>query len=154
MKVYKIEDGYVPPIADKGRQYKLIKEGESTVITIGESFELFLETLKHSNPNVLTLSDELIEYYLLEGFAIEAPAYLSKFTLDRLSKEGIIDKEILGESKRLQSVYFLIDQMKVWDSPSIKKSSEWKEVFSLSDKICELVHKKWTDEEIEYLKTL
>ncbi|MFS0881492.1 hypothetical protein [Metabacillus niabensis] len=124
------------------------------MITIGESFELFLETLKHSNSNVLTLSDELIEYYLLEEFAMEAPAYLSEFTLDRLRSEGIIDEEILGKSKKLQSVYFLIDQMKVWNSLSIKKSSEWKEIFSLSDQICELIHKKWTDEEIEYLKTL
>lgn len=124
------------------------------MITIGESFELFLETLKHSNSNVLTLSDELIEYYLLEEFAMEAPAYLSEFTLDRLRNEGIIDEEILGKSKKLQSVYFLIDQMKVWNSLSIKKSSEWKEIFSLSDQICELIHKKWTDEEIEYLKTL
>ncbi|WP_413366198.1 hypothetical protein [Lysinibacillus sp. 3P01SB] len=124
------------------------------MITIGESFELLLETLKHSNSNVLTLSDELIEYYLLEEFAIEAPAYLSKFTLDRLSNEGIIDEEILGKCRELQSVYFLVDQIKVWDSPSIKKSSEWNEIFSLSDQICELIHKKWTDEEIEYLKTL
>ncbi|WPK12116.1 hypothetical protein R6U77_00060 [Lysinibacillus louembei] len=124
------------------------------MITIGESFELLLETLKHSNSNVLTLSDELIEYYLLEEFAIEAPAYLSKFTLDRLSNEGIIDEEILGKCRELQSVYFLVDQIKVWNSPSIKKSSEWKEIFSLSDQICELIHKKWTDEEIEYLKTL
>ncbi|KGR85307.1 hypothetical protein [Lysinibacillus odysseyi] len=123
-------------------------------MTIGESFELLLETLKHSNSNVLTLSDELIEYYLLEEFAIEAPAYLSKFTLDRLSNEGIIDEEILGKCRELQSVYFLVDQIKVWDSPSIKKSSEWNEIFSLSDQICELIHKKWTDEEIEYLKTL
>lgn len=124
------------------------------MITIGESFELLLETLKHSNSNVITLSDELIEYYLLEEFAIEAPAYLSKFTLDRLSNEGIIDEEILGKCRELQSVYFLVDQIKVWNSPSIKKSSEWKEIFSLSDQICELIHKKWTDEEIEYLKTL
>lgn len=91
------------------------------MITIGKSFGLLLETLKHSNSNVLTLSDELIEYYLLEEFAIEAPAYLSKFTLDRLSNEGIIDEEILGKCRKLQSVYFLVDQIKVWDTPSIKK---------------------------------
>lgn len=124
------------------------------MISIGESFELLLETLKHSNSNVLTLSDDLMEYYLLEEFAIEAPAYLSKFTLDRLSNEGIIDEEILGKCRKLQGIYFLVDQIKVWDSPSIKKSSEWKEIFSFSDQICELIHKKWTDEEIEYLKTL
>ncbi|MGC7931663.1 hypothetical protein ACP3VS_24070 [Lysinibacillus sp. VIII_CA] len=124
------------------------------MISIGESFKLFLETLKHSNSNVLTLSDDLIEYYLLEEFAIEAPAYLSEFTLDRLVNEGIIDEEIFEKSKKLKDVYFSMNQMKVWDSSSIKKSSEWKEIFSLSDQICELIHKKWTGKEIEYLKTI
>lgn len=124
------------------------------MISIGESFKLFLETLKHSNSNVLTLSDDLMEYYLLEEFAIEAPAYLSEFTLDRLVNEGIIDEEIFEKSKKLKDVYFSMNQMKVWDSSSIKKSSEWKEIFSLSDQICELIHKKWTDKEIEYLKTI
>lgn len=47
-----------------------------------------------------------------------------------------------------------MNQMKVWDSSSIKKSSEWKEIFSLSDQICELINKKWTGKEIEYLKTI
>ncbi|GAB1764623.1 hypothetical protein [Priestia megaterium] len=124
------------------------------MISIGESFKLFLETLKHSNSNVLTLSDDLMEYYLLEEFAIEAPAYLSEFTLDRLASEGIIDEEIFEKSKKLKDVYFSMNQMKVWDSSSIKKSSEWKEIFSLSDQICELINKKWTGKEIEYLKTI
>jgi len=124
------------------------------VISIGELFKLFLETLKHSNSNVLTLSDDLMEHYLLEEFAIEAPAYLSKFTLDRLANEGIIDEEIFEKSKKLKDVYFSMNQMKVWDSFSIKKSSEWKGVFSLSDQICELIDKKWTGKEIEYLKTI
>ncbi|AUO14467.1 MULTISPECIES: hypothetical protein [Priestia] len=124
------------------------------MISIGESFKLFLETLKHSNSNVLTLSDDLMEYYLLEEFAIEAPAYLSEFTLDRLASEGIIDEEIFEKSKKLKDVYFSMNQMKVWDSSSIKKSSEWKEIFSLSDQICELINKKWTGKEIEYLETI
>ncbi|MDT0145717.1 hypothetical protein ABEY63_12225 [Priestia aryabhattai] len=124
------------------------------MISIGESFKLFLETLKHSNSDVLTLSDDLMEYYLLEEFAIEAPAYLSEFTLDRLASEGIIDEEIFEKSKKLKDVYFSMNQMKVWDSSSIKKSSEWKEIFSLSDQICELINKKWTGKEIEYLKTI
>ncbi|USD14120.1 hypothetical protein ND894_19330 [Priestia megaterium] len=124
------------------------------MISIGESLKLFLETLKHSNSNVLTLSDDLMEYYLLEEFAIEAPAYLSEFTLDRLASEGIIDEEIFEKSKKLKDVYFSMNQMKVWDSSSIKKSSEWKEIFSLSDQICELINKKWTGKEIEYLKTI
>ncbi|AKP77801.1 hypothetical protein ACLZHR_13810 [Priestia aryabhattai] len=124
------------------------------MISIGESFKLFLETLKHSNSNVLTLSDDLMEYYLLEEFAIEAPAYLSEFTLDRLASEGIIDEEIFEKSKKLKDVYFSMNQMKVWDSSSIKKSSEWKEIFSLSDQICELINKKWIGKEIEYLKTI
>ena len=124
------------------------------MISIGESFKLFLETLKHSNSDVLTLSDDLMEYYLLEEFAIEAPAYLSEFTLDRLASEGIIDEEIFEKSKKLKDVYFSMNQMKVWDSSSIKKSSEWKEIFSLSDQICELINKKWTGKEIEYLETI
>ncbi|MBY0077592.1 hypothetical protein ABE036_13400 [Priestia aryabhattai] len=124
------------------------------MISIGESFKLFLETLKHSNSDVLTLSDDLMEYYLLEEFAIEAPAYLSEFTLDRLASEGIIDEEIFEKSKKLKDVYFSMNQMKVWDSSSIKKSSEWKEIFSLSNQICELINKKWTGKEIEYLKTI
>lgn len=76
------------------------------MMIMGESFQLFLETLKHSNSNVLTLSDDLMEYYLLEEFAIEAPAYLSEFTLDRLANEGLIDEEIFKKSIKLKDVYF------------------------------------------------
>lgn len=99
------------------------------MISIGESFKLFLETLKHSNSDVLTLSDDLMEYYLLEEFAIEAPAYLSEFTLDRLASEGIIDEEIFEKSKKLKDVYFSMNQMKVWDSSSIKKAQSGKKFF-------------------------
>lgn len=124
------------------------------MIRVGESFDLFLETLKHSNSTVLNLSDELIEYYLLEEFAIEAPAYLSEFTLSRLLNEGIIDANILEKGKTLQKMYLSMDQMKNWDSSSIKESSEWEKIITLSTQIFELVRQKWTEEEIEYLKTL
>ncbi len=124
------------------------------MLRVGESFGLFLETLKHSNSEVLNLSDEMIEYYLLEEFAIEAPAYLSEFTLNRLLNEGIIDANILGKGKTLQKMYLSIDQMKNWDSSSIAESSEWRKIIALSTQIFELVHQKWTEEEIEYLKTL
>lgn len=128
--------------------------GKNNMIRVGESFDLFLETLKHSNSEVLNLSDELIEYYLLEEFAIEAPAYLSEFTLNRLLNEGIIDANILEKGKTLQKMYLSMDQMKNWDASFIKESSEWGEIITLSTKIFELVRQKWTEEEIKYLKTL
>ncbi len=124
------------------------------MITVGKSFELFLETLKHSNSNVLKQDDDIIEYYLLEEFAIEAPAFLSDFTLERLENEGIIDRKIKNLGTDLQKKYFLIDQKKNWDVCAIKESQEWKEILELSDQISKLIHEKWTDEEIAYLKTI
>lgn len=124
------------------------------MIRVGESFDLFLETLKHSNSEVLNLSDELIEYYLLEEFAIEAPSFLSEITLSRLLNEDIIDANILEKGKTLRKMYLSMDQMKNWDSSSIKESSEWRKITTLSTQLFELVRQKWTEEEIEYLKTL
>lgn len=124
------------------------------MITVGKSFELFLETLTHSNPSVLRQEDDMIEHYLLEEFAIEAPAFLSDFTLERLENEGIIDGQIKKMSKELQQKYFVIDQIKSWNISSIKASYEWQELIELSGRISKLVHEKWTDEEIEYLKTI
>ncbi|ALS36915.1 hypothetical protein ABID30_001882 [Enterococcus rotai] len=124
------------------------------MITVGKSFELFLETLKHSNSNVLKQDDDIIEYYLLEEFAIEAPAFLSDFTLERLENEGIIDRKIKNLGTDLQKKYFLIDQKKNWDVCAIKESQEWKEILEFSDQISKLIHEKWTDEEIAYLKTI
>lgn len=124
------------------------------MITLGESFDLFLETLKHSNSSTLSLSDIEIENYLLEEFAIEAPAYLSQFTLERLENEGIIDSEIVNKSRQLQNRYLSMDAMKQWNANSIKSSKEWHEIFILSDEIIKMVHAKWTDDEISYLKSI
>lgn len=124
------------------------------MIISGKLFELFLETLNHSNSKILEKDDVVIENLIFDEFSIEAPAFLSKTTLDRLKDEGIIDTIIKEKSKQLQKEFLSLDSQQIWTAEMVKNNPDWYRLFSMSDEISRLVHNKWTKDEIEYLKTL
>ncbi|HHT5797154.1 TPA: hypothetical protein ACSZA9_13360, partial [Listeria monocytogenes] len=42
----------------------------------------------------------------------------------------------------------------LWNINSVRQSSEWLDIFRRSDELKRQLKERWSDEEIEYLKTL
>lgn len=97
------------------------------------------------------LSDEELEYKIFEEWAIDYPAALSQYTREVLIDNDIIDRDLSLLSKQLQTKLFELDGGVLWNAKALKTTPEWKEVLRLSDEIKELIHQKWTDEELAYL---
>ena len=130
------------------------KEMQMKTISVGQSFKLYMLTLNQCGMNILNMSDELIEYNILEEFIIGSTSFFSKFTLDRLLEHGLIDENIYNRSELLQQKVMKLDNSNLWNVESIKKDSEWKEVLELADKIKELIYEKWTMDEINQIFTM
>lgn len=122
-------------------------------LTIGESFNGFFNSLKVKN-NLENMTDQELYNYIFEDFLGDIVAYLSPYTLDRLENEGIIDEDIYSLAKNIRNELFEMINGPLWNVNSVKISKEWSEIFEDLKKIDILVRKKWTEEEIEYLKTI
>ena len=120
-------------------------------ITIGQSFRLYMLTLKQCGLDILKMPDDMIEYNILQEFIIGATSCFSKFTLDKLEENGIIDDDIYNKSKLLQQKVMNLDNSNFWNVESIKDTQEWRKVLELSDEIKALISTRWTEEEIDYL---
>ncbi|MBP1039516.1 hypothetical protein I6N95_00710 [Vagococcus sp. BWB3-3] len=121
-------------------------------LTIGESFSGFLSSLKIRNMGNMTHKE--IYEYIFEDFLSDVVAYLGPYTLDRLVNEGIIDGNIYDISKSINDEIFDMINGAEWNVCSVKKSKRWNKIFDDLSKLDNLIHEKWTDEEIEYLKTM
>jgi len=124
------------------------------MITVGQSFKQYMLTLSQCSFDTLKLSDELIQYIILEEFIIGSTSFFSKFTLDRLKNEGIIDDNIYNKSSLLQGMVMNLDNSNLENIESIRSAFEWKDVLILSEDIIKLINNKWTKDEIEYLYTV
>ncbi|MBC1499648.1 hypothetical protein HB943_03460 [Listeria weihenstephanensis] len=123
-------------------------------ISVGKSFELYLDTLSQCGEETLKLADIEVEHLILEEFIIGATAFFSKYTLERLEENGIIDAEISEKSKLLQRKIMEFDGTELWNVHSIRSASEWANIILLSDEIKNKINQKWTTEEIEYLYSI
>jgi len=122
-------------------------------LTIGESFNGFFNSLKEKN-NLENMTDQELYNYIFEDFLGDIVAYLSPYTLDRLENEGIIDEDIYSLAKNIRNELFEMINGPLWNVNSVKISKEWSKIFEDLKKLDILVRKKWTEEEIEYLKTI
>ncbi|MBF2587800.1 hypothetical protein IA933_02685 [Listeria marthii] len=120
-------------------------------LTVGDSFNGFLNSLK-VRKDIKIMSDEELYNYIFEVFLGDIVAYLSPYTLDRLEAEGIIDEDIYAMSKNLRNELLEMINGPSWNIASVKSSDEWANTFEGLKKLDALVHKKWTEEEISYLK--
>lgn len=100
------------------------------------------------------MSDEELYNYIFEVFLGDIVAYLSPYTLERLDSEGIIDEDIYAISKNLRNELLEMINGPLWNIASVKNSDEWTNIFEGLKKLDALVHKKWTEEEISYLKNM
>ncbi|MBC1320923.1 hypothetical protein [Listeria welshimeri] len=121
-------------------------------LTTEESFAYYLSSLNRLGMHVLNLEDAEIEYEIFEELASDYPASLSQHTRGVLEDNDIIDRNLSLLSKQLQTKLLELEKGDIlWNVEAVKTSAQWKEVLRLSDEIKELIHQKWTDEELDYL---
>lgn len=121
-------------------------------VTLQQSFDFYLGTLERCGIHLFKMSDKEIEYQIFEEFTTEYPGSLSRAMIERLEDNGIIDEEIAELSGELQTKLLWLNGTEMWDVESLKTELIWKEILLLSDRIKELLHQKWSDEEITILR--
>lgn len=122
-------------------------------LTVGESFDGYLRSLKLRD-DVTRMNDKELYYYIFDEFLGNITAYISFYTLDRLENEGIIDKNIYDISSNIRNELLEMVNGPYWNVNAIKTSGQWEQIFEKLKKLDVLIHRRWTDEEIEYLKSL
>lgn len=122
-------------------------------LTVGESFDGYLRSLKLRD-DVTRMNDKELYYYIFDAFLGNITAYISSYTLDRLENEGIIDKNIYDISSNIRNELLEMVNGPYWNINAIKTSGQWEQIFEKLKKLDVLIHRRWTDEEIEYLKSL
>ncbi|KGR85325.1 hypothetical protein [Lysinibacillus odysseyi] len=122
-------------------------------LTVGESFDGYLRSLKLRD-DVTRMNDKELYYYIFDEFLGNITAYISSYTLDRLENEGIIDKNIYDISSNIRNELLEMVNGPYWNINAIKTSGQWEQIFEKLKKLDVLIHRRWTDEEIEYLKSL
>lgn len=123
-------------------------------LSIGGKFDWYIDTLYKSWIFIRDLSDEEIETNIFEDFIVGVTSYFSKNNIDELKENGLIDEVISEQSLLLRKKVLELDNSKLWNIDSVKNNLTWLQVFELSDSIKEKLHEMWTDEELEYLKTM
>jgi len=121
-------------------------------ITLEQSFDFYLGSLERCGVHLFKMSDKEVENQIFEEFTTEYPGSLSRAMLERLEDNGIISEEIAELSQELQTGLLLLNGTEMWNVESLRTELGWKEILFLSDRIKELIHQRWSDEEIAILR--
>lgn len=106
------------------------------MLSIEERYELFKITIEECGTDILSESEEVIEYKLFEEFAVDAISFLHENMLDALLEEGMIDDEIYEKCKELRNYYLSMQPSSLLKcGREVKRSAEWKKLMGLSDEI-------------------
>ncbi|EAF0971152.1 hypothetical protein CGD15_12935 [Listeria monocytogenes] len=123
-------------------------------LTVGGKFDWYIDTLEKSGMFILELSNEEIETFIFEDFIVGVTSFFSKNTLSELKANEIIDEDMEKNAYLLREKVLKIDNTNLWNINSVRQSSEWLDIFRRSDELKRQLKERWSDEEIEYLKTL
>ncbi|MBO0468771.1 hypothetical protein JZO73_14810 [Enterococcus plantarum] len=123
-------------------------------LSLGEKFDWFIDTLNKSGMFILNLSDEEIETFIFEDLIVGVTSFFSKNNLIELKENGLIDEDIEEKAYLLRKKILNIDNTDLWNIDSVRQSSEWLDIFELSDELKKKLYDRWSDEEIKYLKTI
>lgn len=123
-------------------------------LTLGGKFDWFMDTLEKSGMFILKLSNEEIETFIFEDLIVGVTSFFSKNNLIELKENGLIDENIEEQAALFREKVLNLDNTSLWNISSVRQSSEWFDVFKLSDDMKNELHERWSDEEIEYLKTI
>ncbi|ELY0463010.1 hypothetical protein SLM20_002306 [Listeria innocua] len=123
-------------------------------LTVGGKFDWYIDTLEKSGMFILELSNEEIETFIFEDFIVGVTSFFSKNNLSELRVNEIIDEDMEKNAYLLREKVLKIDNTNLWNINSVRQSSEWLDIFRRSDELKRQLKERWSDEEIEYLKTL
>ncbi|EAD3323556.1 hypothetical protein E3V95_06890 [Listeria monocytogenes] len=123
-------------------------------LTVGGKFDWYIDTLEKSGIFILELSNEEIETFIFEDFIVGVTSFFSKNNLSELKANEIIDEDMEKNTYLLREKVLKIDNTDLWNINSVRQSSEWLDIFRRSDELKRQLKERWSDEEIEYLKTL
>ncbi|EAD3239425.1 hypothetical protein LGQ25_002227 [Listeria monocytogenes] len=123
-------------------------------LTVGGKFDWYIDTLEKSGMFILELSNEEIETFIFEDFIVGVTSFFSKNNLSELKANEIIDEDMEKNAYLLREKVLKIDNTNLWNINSVRQSSEWLDIFRRSDELKRQLKERWSDEEIEYLKTL
>ncbi|WP_187988966.1 hypothetical protein [Listeria innocua] len=123
-------------------------------LTVGGKFDWYIDTLEKSGMFILELSNEEIETFIFEDFIVGVTSFFSKNNLSELKANEIIDEDMGKNAYLLREKVLKIDNTDLWNINSVRQSSEWLDIFRRSDELKRQLKERWSDEEIEYLKTL
>ncbi|EQC0676760.1 hypothetical protein ACY2DU_001510 [Listeria innocua] len=123
-------------------------------LTLGGKFDWYIDTLEKSGMFILELSNEEIETFIFEDFIVGVTSFFSKNNLSELKANEIIDEDMEKNTYLLREKVLKIDNTDLWNINSVRQSSEWLDIFRRSDELKRQLKERWSDEEIEYLKTL
>ncbi|HCW2814801.1 TPA: hypothetical protein OXB53_002687 [Enterococcus faecalis] len=123
-------------------------------LTVGGKFDWYIDTLEKSGMFILELSNEEIETFVFEDFIVGVTSFFSKNNLSELKANEIIDEDMEKNAYLLREKVLKIDNTDLWNINSVRQSSEWLDIFRRSDELKRQLKERWSDEEIEYLKTL
>ncbi|EAC7762630.1 hypothetical protein ACT12_00580 [Listeria monocytogenes] len=123
-------------------------------LTVGGKFDWYIDTLEKSGMFILELSNEEIETFIFEDFIVGVTSFFSKNNLSEPKANEIIDEDMEKNTYLLREKVLKIDNTDLWNINSVRQSSEWLDIFRRSDELKRQLKERWSDEEIEYLKTL
>ncbi|EAE1292671.1 TPA: hypothetical protein IQA43_002011 [Listeria monocytogenes] len=123
-------------------------------LTVGGKFDWYIDTLEKSGMFILELSNEEIETFIFEDFIVGVTSFFSKNNLSELKANEIIGEDMEKNTYLLREKVLKIDNTDLWNINSVRQSSEWLDIFRRSDELKRQLKERWSDEEIEYLKTL
>ncbi|EHC2217965.1 hypothetical protein JTZ08_002712 [Listeria monocytogenes] len=123
-------------------------------LTVGGKFDWYIDTLEKSGMFILELSNEEIETFIFEDFIVGVTSFFSKNNLSELKANEIIDEDMEKNAYLLREKVLKIDNTDLWNINSVRQSSEWLDIFRRFDELKRQLKERWSDEEIEYLKTL
>jgi hypothetical protein len=103
-------------------------------LTINERYGLFIDTLTKCCSQVMSLSDEELEYNLFEDCAVEICSYFHESNLSDLRDAGFIDADCESLAKALRHKWNSLEQTD-WTAKSVRTSPEWRRRFEMSDRI-------------------
>lgn len=123
-------------------------------LSLGGKFDWFIDTLNKSGMFILDLSNKEIETFVFEDLIVDVTSFFSKNNLIELKENGLIDGDIEEKAYILREKILSIDNTDLWNVDSVRQSSEWLDIFELSDELKKQLYNRWSDEEIKYLKTI
>ena len=104
-----------------------------------ELMDLYVDTLQKAGMDIMSMSDEELEYNLFEEFDVGATSFLHEENLYKLQQANFLTESIVQKSKLLREKYFKLINARLWSADSVRSSKDWLELFRLSDEIKQMI---------------